>query len=82
MSLGLLRWPEVEICSAWEVTGDLPTAKAMLCTADRNKAKAQRVERLQVRLMRRCNEKCGPLRVRDAQAFIAASYRSVETPCA
>ena len=33
--------------------------EAMLCTADCNKTKAQRLEWLQVRLMRRCNEKCG-----------------------
>ena len=69
----------------------------MLCTADCNKAKAQGVERLQVRLRRRCNKNAGHPEpgafdiklvgvhldgFRDAQAVIAASYRSVETPCA
>ena len=73
----------MEICSAWEVTGDLPTAKAMLCTADCNKTKAQRLEWLQVRLMRRCNEKCGlGIRYPRAYAVISSALADHNQGCA
>ena len=46
----------------------------MLCAADCNKAKAQRLEWLQVRLMRRCNEKCR----RPGRAFCKSIIQSME----
>ena len=51
-------------------------SKAMLCTADCNKAKAQPAEGLQVRLMRRCNENAEDLFGPSASRF----FQSMEGP--